>query len=108
VGVAEVGTDEGAPVPALRAEPFVAEDIPHQLHPQGGDAGHVDTEGAQRDREPIARERWDDHIEAVGGFTAVGTGVGQRVDDMVEVPERPGPAVRRDQWERLGPAARRP
>jgi hypothetical protein len=45
--------------------------------------------------EPEAGERRDDHLERLGRIAAVGGRVGQGVDDLGPVPERPGPAVAR-------------
>jgi hypothetical protein len=45
--------------------------------------------------EPEAGERGDDHLERLGRVAAVGARVGQGVDDLGPVPERPGPAVAR-------------
>jgi hypothetical protein len=62
---------------------------------------HVRVVG-QRGGEPEPGERGDDHLERLGGVAAVAARVGQGVDDLGPVPERPGPAVRADQRDRIG------
>ena len=47
--------------------------------------------------EPEPGEGGHDHVECVGGVAAIGGGVGEGADDLLEVPERPGPAVGEDE-----------
>ena len=56
-----------------------------------------------RGGEPEAGKRGDDHLERLGRIAAVGGRVGQRVDHLGPVPERLGPAVGADQWDRVRP-----
>ena len=101
MGVTEPAGDDRAPVAALGAEALVAEHVAHELHPQLRHPGSVDAGHLEGHREPVAGKRGDDHVEAVGRVAAVGGRIGQRADDLVQVPERPGPAVGEDQRHRI-------
>jgi hypothetical protein len=84
-----------------------AEDPSHEGVPEVGDPEvHVRVVG-QRGGEPEAGKRGDDHLERLGRVAAVGGRVGQRVDHLGPVPERLGPAVGADQWDRVRPTPRR-
>jgi len=102
VGVAELGGDERAPVAALSAEAVVAEHVAHEVHPQLGDAGDVHPQRGERDREPVAGQRRDDDVEAVGRVAAVRGRVREGTDDLLELDDRAGPAVGEDQRRGVG------
>ena len=97
-------TQERACIAALRDEPLIAQ-FPHQPDPHVGRFDIADTVPGQRPREGEAGQRRDDDIEGVLGIAAMRSRVGQRHDDVLEVPERPGPSVVQDNGNGLGSLA---
>ena len=93
---AEVGRDEGAEVPALRAVALVAE-AAHQRDPGRRRALRAPAPVLQRGREPEPRERRDDQVEGDRGIGAVRPRVGQRADQVGELDDRARPSVGQDQ-----------
>jgi hypothetical protein len=80
-----------------------AEDPGHEGVPEVDDPEVRVRVVGQRGGEPEAGKRRDDHLERLGRVAAVGGRVGQRVDHLGPVPERLGPAVGADQWDRVRP-----
>jgi hypothetical protein len=103
--VAELRGDQLAPVATLRAEPVVAQLVAHEPHPQVGGAVEVDPGAPQRGREDEPGQRRDHHVEGVGGVAAERRRVRERADHLLEVPERPRPAVGEHQRHRGRTAA---
>ena len=88
--------DLRAPVAALRAVARVAEPV-HQLGERARDARTGPSRAcasAPRSRSRAATAR---HVERVGGVAAVRLRVGQPRDDVEELDDRTGPAVREEQ-----------
>ena len=52
--------------------------------------------------EAIPRQRWHEDVEGVRGIAAVGAGIGQRFDDLVEFVESAGPAVGEHERQGIG------
>ncbi|GAB3834321.1 hypothetical protein GCM10027610_029750 [Dactylosporangium cerinum] len=88
---AERQRDARAEVAALRAVPLVAEP-PHQLGPGPRDPGDVPAALVRRAGEAVPRDGRDHQVEVAR----------QRLDHVLELQERAGPAVGEDQCERVG------
>ena len=86
-----------APVAALGEVAVVAE-ASHQCGPGVGDSFDSPPCRCRLAREAEARQRRADHMEGVGGLTAVFRRVRQRFDDLVELDDRARPTVRDHQW----------
>ena len=99
--VRELRGDRRAPVTAVHGEGSVAEDVAHQSHPQRRGGAHRDAGLRQRARQRVSRQRGHDHVEGVGRIAAVRLRIAQRTDHAVEVPERPRPAMRQHQRQRV-------
>ena len=90
-----------APVTAVRPVARVAQ-IREQPIPQFSDARRP-VAGLGRDlREAVPRQRRHEDIEGVRGIAAVGAGIGQRFDDLVEFVESAGPAVGEHERQGIG------
>ena len=88
--------DDAAPVAALRAVAVVAEPL-HQL---ADDRGHLLRAVAAAGGlvgEAVAGNRRRHHVERIGRVPAVVGRIGQQRDDLVELHDRAGPAVRNHQ-----------
>ena len=98
----ELGGDERAPVPALGREFVVSQHVAHERDPQIGRAPEVDAGRGQRRGKAVTGQRRHHDVERIRGVAAVRRGVGQRTDDLLEIPERPRPAVAQDQRRGVG------
>ena len=98
-------TDPGAPVATLRAVLLVAEAC-HELGVDVGDLLRTHARFARLVGEAVARHRRRNHVERILRAAAMCDGVGQRSDDLQELDDRSGPAVRDDDGQsiRLGRA----
>lgn len=85
-------TQERACIAALRDESLIAQ-FPHQPDPHVGRFDIADTVPGQRPREGEPWQRRDDDVEGVLRIAAMCSRIGQGHDDVLEVPERPGPSV---------------
>ena len=88
--------DERPPVTALCHELVVAETL-HQLDP--GEAMWTRSQPvvARLTREPVTRDRRNDHVKRVLGLAAECGGVSQRADEVEHLDDRARPAVGDDQ-----------
>ena len=102
----EGGRDRRTPVTTLRAERVVAEGD-HQLDPCRGDPLDAPAGPRRLVAEPVAGHRRADDVERVGRVAAVAGGVAQRLDDVEELDDRSGPAVREHEREGAGVRRRR-
>ena len=93
--------DECTPIAALRDVARVAEAL-HQHSPGARDAGAIPTGGRRLARKTIARYRRDHDMEGIRRATAMGGGIGERIDDLQLLDDRAGPAVRDDERQRVG------
>jgi hypothetical protein len=94
--------DRRADVPALGAEPPVAQDVSHQPRPQARPAARGGRVRRGRGRgEGEAGRRGDHHVEAVPLAGAVGGRVGQQRRQLEQLGERAGPPVGEHQRERV-------
>jgi hypothetical protein len=94
---ADLRGHRGAPVAALRHVIRVAQ-LLHQRVPHRRDALHA---AALRDRLvriAVTRQRGTDDMKGIPCIAAMGRGVGQRADDLLELDDRARPAVRHQQW----------
>ena len=89
--------DGGAEVAAAGGELLVAEDLRHQLCPEVGGLAHLQAVDREGRGEAEAGQGGGDDVEGVLRVAPVGGGVGQRPNDLLEVPEGPGPAVGEDE-----------
>ena len=89
---ADLGRDHRSPVAALGDVLVVAEPL-HQRAERGGDAARVPAPLDGRARPAVAGQRRGDDVEGVGGITAVGFGIPQRIDHVQELDDRAGPTV---------------
>jgi hypothetical protein len=104
--VSELPGDQCTDVAASSCVLLVPEDIRHQPVPDVSDLPEVHAWLIrQRCRESEAGQRWHDHVERIGRIVATCGRVGERVDDLGPVPERPWPAVAEDQRHRIRPDA---
>ena len=102
VTVAELAGDEVAPVASLGGEALVAQDIAHEGAPKVRGAPEVDAGDGERTREGEAGQGGHYDVEGVALVAAVGGGVAEGSDQLVVVPEAPGPAVREDERHGVG------
>ncbi len=98
---ADPGRHLCAPVTALRDVLRVAESA-HQRDERLGDAEFVPARRARGFREPVARQRRCDHMEAVFRVPAEGFRVGEPWDDVEELDDGARPSVREEQWHGIG------
>ena len=87
IGVAQARGDEAAPVAALRAEARVAQDVGHQLGESVGDLLDAEARLAGLERQRVAGKRRRDDAEVLG----------KQRDQLEELDDRAGPAVRNEQ-----------
>jgi hypothetical protein len=100
--VPELAGDQRPDIAAGGGVPVVPEDAGHEGVPEVGDLPEVHVRIVrQGSGEPEAGHRGDDHVERLGRVAAVRARVGQRVDDLGPVPERPRPPVGQNQRGRL-------
>lgn len=102
---ADLVGDRASEVAALGAPSPVAEPV-HQRDPGIGDPGESPAGFRRPVGEPESRQRRHHEMEGVPRVTAVGRGIGQWADDLVEIEDGAGPSVGHDQREgvRLGRA----
>jgi hypothetical protein len=106
VFVAELAGDDPADVAAPGGVLLIAQGLGHQGVPEVGDLPEVDVrEAGERAGETEAGQGRHDDVEGVGRVAAERRRVGERVDDLRPVPERPRPAVGEDQRDRVRAAA---
>ena len=91
--------DERSPIAALRDKPVVAEAL-HQHGPRFRDARRIPAGFGRLAGKAVARHRRDHDVERVGLGAAVRRGVGERIDDLQQLDDRTGPAVRDDDRQR--------
>ena len=96
---AQLPGDRRAPVPALSAVPLIPQSS-HQLIPAPRDALNIPAPLTRRPGEPEPRNRRNNQVKRITRIPAVRPGVGQRPDDLHELHDRAGPAVRHDQRQR--------
>ena len=65
----------------------------HQLGEGVGDPPDIPATLTRRSGKAIPRQRGRDHVDGVAGVAAVRCGVGQRLDNLVKLHDRPRPAV---------------
>jgi hypothetical protein len=92
--------DDGTHVAALGDVAGVAEAV-HQLGPGAGDAGGVPADLGRLAGEAVAGQGRQHEVERVLGASAVRGRVRERVDDLEQLDDRAGPAVRHDQRQRI-------
>ena len=97
VAVAEGAGEHRAEIAATRREALVAEHVGHEPRPEVHGFARLEAVDPEGRGEAEAGKGGHDHIEGVGGVAAVSGGVGEGTDDLLEVPEGPGPAVREDE-----------
>src|SRR6266480_1188342 len=83
----ENGRNESAPVAALRAKALVAEDVGHQLGESVGDLLDAEARLAGLERQRVAGKRRRDDGEMLG----------KQRDQLEELDDRAGPAVRKEE-----------
>ena len=93
-------SDGGADVAALGDVAGVAEAV-HQLRPGEPDAAGVPAEFGWLAGEAVAGQGGQHQVERVLGAPAVRGRVGERADDLEQLDDRAGPAVRDDQRHRV-------
>ena len=82
----EVAAHVAAEVPARYAEPRVTQNT-HELGPQAGHGDGVQRPAGRAIGVPVARQVRHDHVERVGGVSAMRAGIGQQRDDLCVAPE---------------------
>ena len=92
--------DGGAHVATLGDVAGIAE-AAHQLRPRRRDAADVPAELRRLCREAVAGQGRQHQVERVLGATAVRGRVRERADDLQQLDDRAGPAVRHDQRHRV-------
>ena len=92
--------DDGAHVATLGDVAGVAEAV-HQLRPGLPDAAGVPADLGRLAREAVAGQRRQHEVERVLGASALRGRVGERTDDLEQLDDRAGPAVRHDQRQRV-------
>ena len=97
----QVGADLRADVAALGAVRAVAEPA-HQLGERPRDPTMGPAGIAGRAGEPEAWDRRDHEVKSLPRVAALKSQVDERLDDVQELGDLPGPAVRDDQWQRVG------
>jgi len=99
------GADGGghtcAPVAALGDKVIVAKPC-HQLNPGLGRAVDAPAGAGRLAGKAKARQRRDHQMKGVFGIAAVGSGVGERADNVHELDHRTGPAVGHDHRQGVG------
>ena len=105
VGGAQTRADDGAPVAALRAVALVAELGGHEVVERIRDAGGAPAPLAWLAAPAEAGDGGDDDVEGVGGIAAMGGGVGEGADEVEELEDGAGPAVRQDERVGIGAVA---
>src|SRR6266542_3024941 len=98
--VTELRDDQRTPVSTLGGKPFVPEDILHQCDPHVCSAPVVDTRCIERQREALAWQRWYDDIEGIRRIATKCCGIREWANHLVQIPERPRPAVVQDNGHR--------
>ena len=93
--------DRVAPVAALGRVAHVAEAC-HQLCPDVTDPFDTPSDFAGLAGKSVPGDRRCDHVERLVNRSAVPGGVGERLDRLLELEDRPGPAVRDDDRQRVG------
>jgi hypothetical protein len=88
--------DDRPPVSPL-CDVVVVAQAPHQLVPGARDPIRVPADQRRPCRESVAGQRGHDEMEGVLGRSAVRRRVGQRLDHLQQLDDRPGPAVGHDQ-----------
>ena len=91
--------DERSPIAALRDVPVVSEAL-HQHDPRPRDARRIPAGFGRLAGKAVARHRRDHHVERIRCGSAVRSGIGERVDDLQQLDDRTGPAVRDDDRQR--------
>src|SRR5262249_52639783 len=97
--------DERPPIAALRREAPVAEDVGHQRREHVGDLDDAEAWLVRPERERVAGQRGRHDGERIGRIAAEPRGVGEHRDDALELHDRPGPSVREEERQRVGPDA---
>ena len=95
------GGDHRPPVAALGDVAAVAEAF-YEMHPHAGCAVGAVAKHRRAIREAVAGQRRADHMESIGSIAAVRGRVSQRLDDLVELHHRAGPAVGDEQRHSFG------
>jgi hypothetical protein len=98
------GSYEPAPVAALGREAAMAEHVGHQGGEGIRDLGDAEARLAGPEGEAVAGQRRRDHREGVRGIAPEAGRVGEHRQDLVELPDRAGPAVREQERQRPGTA----
>ncbi len=99
--MAELAGDDPADVAAPAGVLLVSQGLGHQGVPEVGDLPEVDIRKAgERAGEAEAGQGRHDDLERVGGVGTERDRVGERIDHLRPVPERPRPAVGEDQRDR--------
>ena len=93
---ADGGGDAGAPIAALGEVAAVAEAC-HELGPCMGNSLHAPAGLGRLAGEAVAGNGGDDEVERIRCIAAVGGGVGQGPDNLQELDDGAGPAMREDQ-----------
>ena len=75
----------------------------HQLHEHSRNFLRIVSALSRNVGKAVSRQRWDDEVECVLGTAAVGRWIGQRLDHLVKLHERAGPAVDDDQRQGVWP-----
>ncbi len=91
--------DGGADVATLGDIAGVTEAV-HQLRPGRRDAARAPADLGRLSGEAVAGNGWQHEVERVFGTSAVCGRVGERADDLEQLDDRAGPAVRHDQGQR--------
>ena len=92
--------DDRAPVAALGDVAVIAETL-HQHVPCRGDALRIPARGGWLLRETEAGDRRDHQMEGVFGLAAMGRRIGERPDNVQQLEDRTGPAMRHDERQRV-------
>src|SRR5712691_10280137 len=91
--VSQLRGHQRAPIATLRREFVVAQHVPHERDPQIRRAPIVNAGADEGGGKAGAWRRRYDHAKSTGSLPAVGRGIGERTDNLVEIPERPRPSV---------------
>src|SRR3954453_870330 len=94
IGIPEAGGDERTPVPALRAEPLIAEHPGHQLGQAVRHSLNPEARLAWREGQAAAGQRCRDDREPGRWVRSEPPWVGQPRDELQELENGTGPAVR--------------
>ncbi len=104
MAMAEEGSDEGTDVCPLRGKAPIAEPV-HQYRPQVGNIGMEHARLGERTGKAETGQGRDDHVESICRIAAVRRRIGERADNLAEIPECPRPAVSHDQGHGAGALA---